>query len=191
MKIRNIVNYILLLFIFLLILIFIYQSYSPKEANIKIKQLDIKDIYHEIKNSNDNLDPLAYLVIPKLNINRPLYDIKDKRNTVEKEVMVLDTSNFSKGDIALAAHSGEGYNAYFNHLDQLDEKINIYIIYKNFIYTYNLTCSEEINKTGYVDIKTYSYPTLKLITCKKFNSKKQLVFTAKLSKKEQIEKKNT
>lgn len=185
MKIKNIVKYFLILFIFSLFLIFIYQSYRPNEKSISIHKINSKDIYNAIKKTNDS-DSYAYLSIPNLNINRPLYPIHDKRNNVEKEVMVLETSDFSLGNITLAAHSGDGYNAYFNNLDQLDEKMYIYIIYKNYIYTYSLIRSEEVDKTGYVTIKTYSYPTIKLITCKKNDSKKQLIYTAKLSKKEKI-----
>lgn len=166
--------------------IFIYQSYTVKNEYISTQTKDIKDTYFKVQKKQQKDDFIAYLIIPELNINRPLYNFKDKRNDVEKEVMVLETSNFSNGNIALAAHSGDGYNAYFNSLDQLDETVSIYILYKEYIYTYHLICSEEIMKTGYVSIKTYSYPTIKLITCKKNDSKKQIVYTAKLSKKEKI-----
>ncbi len=186
MKIKNIVNYLFILFLFSLLLFFLYQSCTPNQVSIDTKKENVKDIYNRVQEKMQEQKMLAYLVIPDLNIYRPLYDIQDKRNTVEKEVMVLETSDFSNGNIALAAHSGDGFNAYFNPLDQLDDTICIYIIYKNYIYTYNLICSEEVDKTGYVFIKTYPYPTIKLITCKKNNTKKQLVYTAKLSKKEKI-----
>lgn len=186
MKIKNIVKYGLLILLFCLFCIFIYQSYTVKDYHLSVSKRNITDLYYQIQEKQKKTDFMAYLVIPKLNIAQPLYAFDDHRNDVEKEVMVLETSNFSNGNIALAAHSGDGYNAYFNPLDQLDETISIYILYKEYIYTYYLIGSEEITKTGYVSIKTYSYPTIKLITCKKNDSKKQIVYTAKLSKKEKI-----
>ena len=186
MKRKDIANYLLLFFLFSLLLIFLYQAIKGQEVSIHTKKIDRENIYNEIKNSKNSNDSFAQLIIPNLNINRPLYNINDKRNNVEKEVMVLETSNFSSGNIVLAAHSGEGYNAYFNSLDQLDEKMDIYILYQDYIYTYKLFCSDEVEKTGYVMVKTYTYPTLQLITCKKNSSTKQIVFTAKLMKKEKI-----
>lgn len=186
MKKKDIVNYLLLFFLFSLLLIFLYQSIRGKEVSIHTKKIDRENIYNELKNNKKTNVSYAQLMIPDLNINRPLYNITDKRNNVEKEVMVLETSDFSSGNIVLAAHSGEGYNAYFNILDQLDETMDIYILYQDYIYTYKLFCFNEVAKTGYVIVNTYAYPTLQLITCKKNDSTKQIVFTAKMTNKEKI-----
>lgn len=184
MRRKNIVKFVLFLTLLFLSMYLIYLSYNKNDIN---KKLDFSSYLIHIKKDKATIktdDYIAYLKIPDLNINRGLYKFKDKRNNVQKEVMVLETSNFSNGDIVLAAHSGEGFNAYFNTLDQLDVGMPIYIIYNNYIYTYKYLFKEEIEKTGYVDIKTYSFPTLKLITCKKNDNKKQIVFTTKLISKE-------
>lgn len=183
---KDIVKFVFLLFLFSILSIFIYQIKTTYKQNtiINTDKISIHDVYRRVKTTKQ--DYYAYLSIPKLNINRALYSINDKRNNVEKEVMVLETSNFSTGDIVLAAHSGFGSNTYFNNLEQLDENTDIYILYNENIYTYYLTEKKEVNKTGYIDLDISAYPTIKLITCNKNNKKKQLIYTAKLSKKEKV-----
>lgn len=184
MKRKNIAKafILLILFCFLSLLIFQNSKIKQQETIIHTKKIFIQETYKKVMAKKKNF--YAYLSIPELHINRFLYPIGNKQNTVEKEVMVLETSNFSSGDIALAAHSGIGLNTYFNSLENLDENMKIYIFHKENIYTYYLIQKKEVNKTGYVDLDIYSFPTLKLITCNKNDNKKQFIYTAKLVKKE-------
>lgn len=186
MKRKDIVKFVLLLFLFCLLSLLIFQikGFKQQETINRTKKLSIQDTYRIVNAKKKKF--YAYLSIPDLHIERFLYPMNDERNTVEKEVMVLETSNFSTGDVALAAHSGIGPNTYFNSLEKLDENKKIYIFYQENIYTYYLIEKKEVNKTGYVDLDIYSFPTLKLITCNKNDNKKQFIYTAKLIKKEKI-----
>lgn len=186
MKRKSIVKFILVVILFLLCCFYIY-NFEKEEVTSKTLFRPIKDAYVRKNERVNKKEYIAYLKIPTLNINRGLYSYTDKRNDVGKEVMVLETSNFLTGNIVLAAHSGNSRYAYFNNLDKLDENMYIYILYKNYMYTYKLFKKEEIKKTGYVDLETYSYPTMKLITCKKDSKEKQIIFITKLIKKEKKE----
>ncbi len=187
MKKRNIFKYFILILIISSILSLIgYSLHSYNDTFITTKKKNIIGIYKEIALKQKNSDYDAYLSIPNLNIYRGLYIKNKKKNNVEKEVMVLETSDFSTGNIVLAAHSGNNYNAYFNNLDELDENTNIYVIYKKHIYTYKLISHKEVKKTGYVYLKTYPYPVIVLITCNKNNNKTQIIYTAKLENKKEI-----
>ena len=131
---------------------------------------------------NKEEDYLAILKIPKLNINRPIYSIQDKRNNVEQNIEILKESilpDHNNSLILLAAHSGYGYNAFFDPLDQLTINDVIIFIYNNQELKYYVTNIEEQEKNGTISINKEATDRLILTTCSKNNKTKQLIITAK------------
>ena len=128
---------------------------------------------------NDNEDFIAVLEIPKINLKKELYDITSKKNNVNKNIEILNGSdypNVKNGNFILAGHSGTGQYAYFNNLVKLALDDYAYIYYNGIKYSYKLKRFYEIDKTGSANIiKNKNTSSLTLITCK-INTNKQLVF---------------
>ena len=109
----------------------IYSHYS-KQYKMTVNN-DIK-----ISNVIDN-DYLGYIDIPKINLKKNLFKINSKKNNIEYNVEVLKESIFPNENnsiIFLAAHSGNGDNAYFNDLKLLTEGDIVLLSYNNTIYYY-------------------------------------------------------
>ena len=56
---------------------------------------------------------IGYLVIPKINLTKGFLDSRSTENDVEKNILVVDGSNYpdtDKGNLILAGHSGTGLN---------------------------------------------------------------------------------
>jgi len=160
---KNIFNYI----IYLLIPISLMNSHT----NMSNKKINYK------------------LYIPKINIERNIYDFNNINNDVNKNVYLATKYNFStlNGSIVLAAHSGNSLVSYFDNLNKLDIMDEVIIEDLDNIYTYIIDDTFFINKNGtfnYNDKDRYIY----LITCVKNNHKQQLVYGGKLKK---ITKKST
>ena len=85
-----------------------------KTVNIKSNQYINNKVNNQL---NDKI--IGTLKIDKLNLSNNIYNIDSPNNNVDENVTILkDDINL----IVLAAHSGPGYIAYFDNLDQL--KIN-------------------------------------------------------------------
>lgn len=140
------------------------------------EQKEEKILVQKIAN---NEDYFAILDIPKINLKKELYDLKDARNNVNKNILVHESSNFPK-KIILASHSGTGEHAYFKNLYKLKENDIIKIYYQNKIYEYIINEIEEQNKTGKLYLKESYYEKLILITCTKNNNKTQIIYYSNL-----------
>ncbi|MDO5002779.1 MAG: sortase [bacterium] len=122
---------------------------------------------------------IALLEIPKINLEKGLYDIKSKNNNVDKNIQILKESNMpdvENGNLILAGHSGNGQKAYFKDLVKLTKDDIATIVYKNRKYSYKLVDNYEIEKTGKTTFNcSLSTKTLTLITCKE-DTNKQLIY---------------
>lgn len=126
-----------------------------------------------------NNDYFAIIEIPKIKLKKELYEINDKRNNVNKNILVHEYSIFPS-NIILASHSGNRSNAYFKNLYKLQVKDIIKIYYQNKIYEYIIESIEEQNKTGKLYLKEDLSERLIIITCTKNNNKTQMVYYSKL-----------
>ena len=154
----------------------IYNHYSKK---YKI------DINNDIRISNviDN-DYLGYINIPKINLKKNLFKVNSKKNNIEYNVEVLKESIFPSEDnsiIFLAAHSGNGDNAYFNDLKLLTDGDIIYISYNDTIYKYIVTSKKEVSKNGYITGNRTNNDEIVLTTCSD-SFGKQLIINGILKK---------
>lgn len=129
-------------------------------------------------------DYIGYLTIPKINLTKGFLDYRSTENDVEKNILVVEGSNYpdtDKGNLILAGHSGTGWKAFFNDLYQLQINDIAYINYKNKKYTYSIVNIYTQPKTGKVAIyRDYSKTTLTLITCTNNNSTTQTIYIAEL-----------
>lgn len=119
----------------------------------------------------------ARVRIPKININRNLYPINSKKNTVDKNIQIIKESDMPdvlNGNFILAAHSGFSSIAYFHNLDSLDAGDEVFVNYSNNDYKYIISNKYDVLKTGKVSIKRdKNRSTITMITCKGEN--RQLV----------------
>ena len=125
-------------------------------------------------------DYLLKLVIPKISLNKTIYNIGDYLNNVEYNVEILESSNIENNTIFLASHSGRGQNCYFNRLKELKNKDNIFIIIGNKKLVYEVTDIYYIIKNGQLEIEENIANTIYLITCSTINTNKQLIIKGKL-----------
>lgn len=127
---------------------------------------------------------IGYLTIPKINLTKGFLDKRSSENDVEKNILVVDGSNYpdtERGNLILAGHSGTGWKAFFNDLYKLKIGDNAYITYKNKKYTYSIVNIYTQPKIGKLAIyRNYDKSTLTLITCTNDDSTTQTVYIAEL-----------
>lgn len=127
---------------------------------------------------------IGYLTIPKINLTKGFVDIRSKENDVEKNILVVEGSNYpdvKKGNFILAGHSGTGWKAFFNDLQKLTTNDYAYVTYKNKKYTYQITNIYKQSKTGKIAIyRNYDKTTLTLVTCTNNDSTTQTIYIAEL-----------
>ena len=122
--------------------------------------------------------PLGTLIIKKINLKQSIYNKNSTENTVEKNVTVLNESIFPPNEnsiIFLAAHSGTGKIAYFQRLDQLQEKDTVILIYNNKKYNYQVKDIWEEEKNGYINVNKEIEDQLILTTCSPTKNNLQLI----------------
>ena len=133
-------------------------------------------------------DYIWYLNIPKINLTKGFLDNRSSENDVEKNILVVEGSNYpdvDKGNFILAGHSGTGWKAFFNDLYKLSAGDTAKITYKDKTYTYQITNIYKQPKTGKLAIyRNYDKTTLTLITCTNNDSTTQTIYIAELINKE-------
>ena len=137
------------------------------------------------KSITPNELPIANLYIKKLNINKPIYKLASKNNTVDKNVELLNGSILPDKEnsiIFLAAHSGNSNVSYFNNLYKLNIGDEIVFQYKDNKYTYIVNDKFLEEKDGDIEINKTSNNQLVLTTCSTTDSSKQLIINCNLKK---------
>lgn len=170
-------------FLVIICIIFIYvftlnTAYSYRKIDNKNV---IKDSHNSTKPINDEVAHLevfdskkeevfANVRIPKININKNLYPIDSKKNTVDKNIQIIKESDMPdvvNGNLILAAHNGFSSIAYFHNLDKLEIGDEVFINYLNNDYKYIISDKYDVLKTGKVSIKRdKNRSTITMITCK-------------------------
>ena len=129
-------------------------------------------------------DYIGYLTIPKINLTKGFVDKRSTENDVEKNILVVDGSNYpdtEKGNLILAGHSGTGWKAFFNDLYKLQVGDTAQVTYKGKKYIYSITNIYTQPKVGKVAIyRDYSKTTLTLVTCTNNDSTTQTIYIAEL-----------
>ena len=152
-------------FLFIISIIIIYLLFLGYSYNISNKDVK-KSLNKEVNNYNvyksekkevgfKKEEYLANINIPKININRHLYDISSKENTVDKNIEVLKSSDMPDkegGNFILASHNGLSPISYFRNLNLLSINDEVIINYKSKDYIYKVSNIYDVNKTGKVSV---------------------------------------
>ena len=129
-------------------------------------------------------DYIGYLSIPKINLKKGFLDKRSTENDVEKNILVVEGSNYpdkDKGNLMLAGHSGTGWKAFFNDLYKLNKGDIAVVTYKGKTYTYKIVNIYTQPKVGKIAIyRNYDKTTLTLITCTSHDSTTQTIYIAEL-----------
>lgn len=129
--------------------------------------------------NNVTSDYIGYLIIPKIDMNLGFYDIKDYRNTVEKNIEILPGSE--EGRLFIAGHSGVGEKAYFNDLANLKIDDIAIIKYNNIDYNYVITDIHKEIKDGDIKVEQKTKEKILILTtCDQRKKGYQLVIKAVL-----------
>ena len=140
---------------------------------------DIKENKILVQKIKNNEKYYAIIEIPKIKLQKELNEITDKKNDVNKNILVHKNSKFPD-NIILASHSGNNKHAYFKNLYKLKINDHIKIYYDNKIYEYTIQKIEEQNKTGKLYLENQLNERLILITCSQ-NNKNQVIYYSKLT----------
>ena len=107
---------------------------------------------------------------------------------VNRNVTVIEHSTFpdiDRGNLILAAHSGNCWVCYFDKLYKLSIGAKAIVTYNGYKYTYTLKTVYNVPKTGQVEIKRDPNKTvLTLITCTHNSDTEQTVYIFELVNKE-------
>ena len=153
-------------------------------VNISEEEATKKPVVEKTESTEVTNDYIGYLTIPKINLTKGFLDKRSPDNDVEKNILVVDGSNYpdtDRGNFILAGHSGTGWKAFFNDLYKLQVNDKAYVTYKNKKYTYRIVNIYKQPKTGKLAIyRNYDKNTLTLITCTNNDSKSQTIYIAEL-----------
>lgn len=156
-----------------------------KEPIVVAESEDTKKPIEETKLPDEVTNEyIGYLIIPKINLTKGFLDVRSTENDVEKNILVVEGSNYpdtDRGNLILAGHSGTGWKAFFNELYQLQVNDTAYVTYKGKKYVYRITNIYKQPKTGKLAIyRNYDKNTLTLITCTNNDSLTQTIYIAEL-----------
>lgn len=143
---------------------------------------------YEFTNIESDMVYVGYLSIPNINLKKGFTEKTSKYNTVSRNIQILSASDYpdkDKGNVIIAAHSGNSSVSYFNKLYLLNKGDLAYIDYNNVKYTYKIVEIYTIPKTGKAEIKrNKNVSTLTLITCTKDDKTTQTIYVSELIGKE-------
>lgn len=162
------------------------ETNNKEEPDKEVQEEPTKE---EAKENTTNYEYyLATIEIPKANISRGFYDKDSSLNNVNDNVLFLPESDYpnkKKGNVILAAHSGNMSNSYFTSLNKLVVGDIAYIKYKNTTYTYKIVSIYDVLKDGTVSIyRNKNKSVITLITCNLNDDTKQTIYIGELIKKE-------
>ena len=167
----------------------IYQENNKNNliVNIDVDYITETDINIDNKDVTDKpqVNYLAFLEIPKINLNQGILPKTSYYNNVNYHVQILDISDLPdviNGNMVLAAHSGSSNIAYFKNLYKLTKDDKAYIIYNNKKYSYQVVNIYNQVKKGSLNIyRDLTKTTLTLITCTKNDKNSQTVYILELT----------
>ncbi|MBR3211306.1 MAG: sortase [Bacilli bacterium] len=157
-------------FLFLIILSCILVS-------LTLIRIDKKEVFKNeitmqnkssIRRSIKEEQPIGIIQIPKIDLEKSLYDRNSKKNNIEENVTILKESKYPEEEnsiLFIAAHSGTGEIAFFQRLDELQEQDEVHILLFDKVYTYQVKSIYEQQKDGYIRGYREEKRQLVLTTC--------------------------
>ena len=136
-----------------------------------------------IEDSQEKINYIAVLKIPKINLERGLVNPTSYSNNINYNLEWLNGSSMpdeENGNVIIAGHSGNARISYFKNLDKLAIGDKIILLYNNQTYKYQVIDIYEEIKDGNIEIiKDKDETIITLITCK-YNTNYQIVVIGKL-----------
>lgn len=129
----------------------------------------------------NNEEIIGNLIIDKINLDMPLYNIESKNNNIEENITILKESILppkEKSIIFLAAHSGTSKISYFDNLDKLEINDTILLTINNTENVYQIKNIYKQKKNGYIHINKENKDQLILTTCDPNNNEYQLIINS-------------
>lgn len=154
---------------FLLINI-VYKEYTKQNETKK----ELTFFFKQYTNDGHKMESeyLMVLEIPKINLQKGIYNISDKRNNIDENVTILNIEDNLKY-LVLVSHSGNAFNAYFNDLYKLYFDDSVIIYYNKQKIEYKVKRIYRHNKNKNFHLKQNDENKLILITC--LNKEKYLI----------------
>ena len=169
---------------FILLSIELYQNIKLKETEKKAVD---KFYTEEELTTDEELNYIGIIKIPKINLERGLVSPYSYQNNVDKNIAFVEPYTLPDkqyGNVILASHSGNSYVSFFRKLDKLSINDEVSIDYKGHTYTYKVVNIYDVEKTGKAVINRNRYKnTLTLITCRD-GTNKQIIVISELERKE-------
>lgn len=133
--------------------------------------------------SNINSKEIWVLDIPKIGL-KEIVNIADiKSNKINGVVLFNNYGRPNKkySNTIIGAHSGTGWNAYFNNIYKLIFGDEIIIYYNAVVYKYKVINNYDTDETDLTPLnKIEKRTTITLITCMSNNRKKRVIVVAEL-----------
>ena len=140
-----------------------YISNSSVTNDSIVSEVNVKNIL------NNSDDAIAELIISKINLKQKVYNVGNAKNSINKNVTILNKngiSDLNDGLLFLAAHSGNSKVSFFKNLHKLkvDDAIDLYYNGKN--YHYYVVSTQEEQQSGFIHVTRDSLSKyLVLTTC--------------------------
>ena len=129
--------------------------------------------------------PIMNIKIDKRKINNPIYEKGSINNNIDKNVIILDESDYpdkQNGTVLIGAHSGTAKESYFKNLNKLVIGDVIKLIYRDKLYTYKVDKISKDNKDGKISINYKNKKNrLVLFTCYPKDKNNYLIVSSYLS----------
>lgn len=132
---------------------------------------------------NSDIQYTAILEIPKINLKRGVIDSTKNFKSINYAISVDNSSQYpnKKGNFILYSHSGNSSIAFFNKLNQVEEKDDIYVYFNGIKYHYKVVKKYDIEKTGKAKvINSIENKYITLITCNQNRKDYQIVIEGKI-----------
>lgn len=203
LKEKNKTIYILAITIIMIGIVLFFMPLFQKNKEIKKEEEKIQEFFEEDKEvkeeiitttktsekeyNNTSSNYVMVIDIPKMNLKKGLYDVSSKYNNVNKNIQIMkqsDMPDVENGNLILASHNGNSRVSYFDKLNYLKKGDEVYIYYKGYKYTYEISHMYDADKNGTITVHRDNKETvIVLISCKKGTSDKQIVYIGNLKSK--------
>lgn len=163
----------------------IYKETTKNNLSAKIDVNYLEESILEIKKPIlTTYDYIAFLEIPKINLNQGLLTKTSFYNKVDYHIQILNIADYPdiiNGNFILAGHSGTSNVAYFKNLYKLTIKDQAKVYYQSKVYTYEIVNIYNQEKNGSINIyRNKDKTTLTLITCTKDDKNSQTIYILEL-----------
>lgn len=138
-------------------------------------------------NSSFNYNGDMVLDIPDISLKNIVKKSDDKFKLLDRYLVYYKNNNYKDG-IVILGHSGMGYGTYFNRLDELDNKSNVYIYKDKLKLTYQFKEKMNVKEMQTDILNSAKANELILITCKKSVKDERLVVKLVLKSAKTIDK---